>query len=516
MTESTTHHTATHHAALLEAVRRLEFARQYPEALALLDAEPRLTPQLEAARGMLLIFIGDLTGARVALTNALARGYRGALAALSTVQRLEGHRRDALLELTERDLEGLDDFDLANLEREIALMYQHDGDQDNALVWFERAWRVALTGPFGAQQLAGIAHPLGITLATLGFDALAITVFDEGLRHARSDRRVPMLYQRTRCQLSLSRLEAAAEDLEELRVFVPDDPDLALLTRYVEARLQQALGDLASARTNFELALYFAALHHSTTAREVALYACLWLLRLDTDAGKLEAVPARLERAAGFAREATDRAWLGLRRGRFLSARGDHLEAADVLRETVDLFAATGSRRETGVARLHLAEALLRSGTDGIETADLELIRAAELARELGGADAFQGELEALRNVSWHLEVTQGWQVGRALLERGAGVKRVRVAGSPLEPDGGEIRLPPHAARLATYLLAHPCSTWAHLRWGVYPDIQDDGLALEAFDSARAAIEAVRGVRVTYRAERHAYSLVWEGVSLER
>lgn len=508
--------TSEHHANLFETGRRLMFERQYAAALALLDTEVRLSPALEALRGTLLIFTDDLAAARIALTNALARGYRGALASLSTVQRLEGQRRDGLLELEERDLEGLDDFDQTNLEREIALMHQQHGDQERALEWFERAWRSALTGPFGAQQLAGIAHPLGISLAQLGFDARAVVVFDEGLRHAQSNRRVPMLYERALCHLNLARFESAGEDLEEARVFVPNNPDLALLVRYAEARLQHGLGDLASARANFELALYFSAVHGSTIAHEVALHACLWLSRLDTDAGALEAVVARLERAAGFARSAVDRAWLGLRRGRYLSAQGQHVEATALLTEVVDLFAATGSRRETAIARLHRAEALLRAGTDQLEEADLELIRLAELVRELGTADALQSELVALSNTEWHLEVTQGWPVSRTLLERGLGVTRVRVSGRSLETESGEIHLPANAARLASYLIAHPCSSWSHVRWGVYPEIQTDEKALEMFDAARGELEAVRGVRVVYRAERHAYSLVWEGVSLER
>lgn len=504
------------HATLFETVRRLEFNREFSAALVLLDAEPSLSPQLEAARGLLLIFTGDLGAARLALTNALVRGHRGALAGLSTLQRLAGESRHALLELTERDLEGLDDFERVSLEREIGLCYEERDEYDTARVWFERAWRDALMGPFGSVQLPGIAQALGGVLGRLGFDALAIPVLDEGLRHSRADRRVQLLYERAIHHLNTLRPDLAASDLEDLRVFVPDQPDLALLVRYGEARVQHALGDTASAKTNFELALYFASLHDSEGAREVALHAGLWLIRMDTDAELLDLVEARLERAAGFARGTFERSLLELRRGRFLSARGDHREAAVLLSEVIDLFAAIGARRETGIARLHRAEALLRSGTDWLEAADLELMGAAEIARELGGADAFGGELGALRNVCWHLEVTQGWDAGRVLLGRGAGAKRVRVTRSPLEQDSGEIRLPANAARLAAYLVTHPCSSWAHLRWGVYADCIDEPQALEAFDAARAGIEAVRGVRVVYRAERHAYSLVWEGVSLER
>jgi tetratricopeptide (TPR) repeat protein len=505
-----------HARTTLEQARTLGLRGDHAGALAALETLSHSTPASEGWRGLMLIFAGDLEAARSALTNALARGYRGAVAGLATIMRVKGEPRDGLLDVPEHDLDSLDDFDRASLEREIGLMHKQKDEFDLARVWFERAWRTAQLGPYGSVQMSAIAQALGYTLGRLGYDALAVAALDEGLRHTNATRRVPLLYERTVRHLNLARLEAAGEDLEELRTFIPNDPNLALLVRYAEARLQFGLGDLAGSRTNFELALYFAALHSSETARETAFYAALWLVRLDTDALKLDAVEARLERAATFARGGFDAAWLAVRRARFLSASGRNTEAVALLEGAVEGFSVTGARRETGIARLHRAEVLLQMGTDHLEAADLELIGVAHLARELGGTAAFQNELVGLTNAQWHLEVTQGWVAGRALLEEDAGVKRVRVAGRTLERGDAEISVPVNAARLAAYLLAHPCSTWAHLRWGVYADVQDDDKALEAFDVARGAIETVRGVRVVYRAERHAYSLVWEGVSLER
>ena len=500
----------------LERARTLGLSGDHLGALEALEGLPHSTPATETWRGLMLIVKGDLETARVAFTNALARGWRGALAGLSIVQRLSGERRDGLLNLCERDFEGIDDFDRAYLEREISMVFGEEDDFDSSRVWAERAWRTVLIGPYGAYQIVAIAQNLATILERLGSDALAVAVLDEALRYSRANRRVPLLYLRSMSHINLHDLEAASEDLEELRVFVPNDPDLALLTRYVEARLQHALGDIVSARTNFELALYFAALHSSSTAREVAFYSCLWLVRMDTDSGQSERVPDRLERAEGFVQGTFERAWLALRRGRFVSSIGDHLEAAALLREVPSLFAATGARRETGIARLHRAEALLRAGTDHLEEAEVELRLAADIAREIGGANAFQGELEALRNVCWHLETTQGWPEVSALLERSAGVTRVRIGGNAIQLNGRDAGLSPFAARLATFLAAHPCSAWAHLRWSVFADILDEEAALNAFDAARVALESVRGVRVVYRPERHAYSLVWEGVSLER
>jgi tetratricopeptide (TPR) repeat protein len=503
-------------STVLEQARTLGLSGNHLGALEVLEGLPHSTPATENWRGLMLILKGDLEAARVAFTNALARGWRGALAGLSIVQRLSGERRDGLLELSERDFEGIDDFDRAYLEREIALVFKENDDFDASRIWLERAWRTALIGPFGKYQMVAIPQDLSYVLGRLGFDAIAVTALDEGLRHSRANRRAPLLYERALRNINLYALEAASEDLEELRVFVPNNPDFALLGRYADARLQHALDDIASARTNFELALYFAALHSSSTAREVALYSCLWLVRMDTDSGQSDRVPDRLERAEGFVRGTFERAWLALRRGRFVSSIGDHLEAAELLREVPSLFAATGARRETGIACLHRAEALLRAGTDHLEEAEVELRLAADIAREIGGANAFQGELEALRNVCWHLETTQGWPEVSALLERGAGVTRVRIGGNTIQLNGRDAGLSPFAARLATFLAAHPCSAWAHLRWSVFADILDEEAALNAFDTARGALESVRGVRVVYRPERHAYSLVWEGVSLER
>ena len=114
------------------------------------DGASKLSPQLEAARGALLIFTNDRPRARIALTNALARGYRPALAALSSLQRLEGEPRDALLELSERDLDACDDFERANLEREVGLLHEERDAPIEARSWLERAWRTAQLGTYGS------------------------------------------------------------------------------------------------------------------------------------------------------------------------------------------------------------------------------------------------------------------------------------------------------------------------------------------------------------------------------
>jgi tetratricopeptide (TPR) repeat protein len=517
VTTLTTHDPTTDTPSdLFERVRTLEFDRRYHDALTLLDTQPRLDARLEAARGVLLIFTGDLSGARLALTNALARGHRGALAGLATVQRLHGEPRDALLELRDADLEPLDDFDRANLERETGLLFEERGDLETARTWLECAWRTALISGFGRYQLAGIAQGLGRVLGRLGFDALGVAVLDEGLRHARADRRVPLLYERLVRTLHLGDAERAAQDLEELRVFVPDRPDLALLERYAEARLHLSEGNEAQARAAFELLVGFSDLHDTPVARDVRLHALLYLVKLETDAGgpHPERVGAWLKRLEGSPLPPREAALLELRRARWQSTQGRHAEAAQRLCGVIESLSRLGWRVEAGIARLHRAESLLRDGLDRVDEADAEIAAVIDTARVIGGTAPFALELRALTKVRTHLAREHGYPGGAALLEAGSGVSRVRVRGDRLEVNAVEVGVSVRAVRLAAYLARHPSSTWAHLRTAVFADLEEQS-AFEAFRACRAELRGVNGVRLEYRADRHAYSLVWEGVSFE-
>jgi tetratricopeptide (TPR) repeat protein len=501
---------------LLEEVRTLAFRGAYGAALEALESQNKLTPALEAWRGLLLIFTGDLSSARRALTNALARGYRGALAGLSVVQRLSGETRDALLELNETALEGLDDFDRANLEREAGLLYEEREDLPRARAWLERAWHTALIGPYGQYQLASIAQPLGRVLGRMGCNSEGIATLDEGLRHVRHDRRVSLLFERAQCHLNLMNTLDAEEDLEELRVFVADRGDLKLLHRYLEAQLQHARGEESDATQSFELVSAFAASMESSIAREVRFFSLLSLLRLHTDSdAHLGRVPELLQRIRPLATTPYRRAWLELRRARWIAALGEHREAATVLEGVASEFAILGQSVNAGIALLHRAEVLLRLGPDAFDEADAELLEVQGITREIGDASAFQFELRPLTALRGYLARGHGFVGSAALLETGRSVRRARLDANHLEIDGVNAPMSKRTARLMHYLTSHPSSGWTHLRSAVFADLEEDH-ARKVFITCRREIEAVTGFSLEYRSVLHTYSLVWQGISLER
>jgi tetratricopeptide (TPR) repeat protein len=403
-------------ADTLERVRTLAFAGQHRAALELIQATPAPSLTLHTWAGLLHFFTGDRDTARQTLTAAVASGHRGALGGLAFLHRLEKQPRPYLNPVTTEDTATLDPFEAVMLEREIGEWYLELERFDLALDWLERAWTTALTGPYGDQQLPNIATPLAATLARLGFDARAVSVLDEGLRRCDHRRRVPLLYERAVRNLHLGRLEVVEDDLAELEMFVPEgDPELPLLVRYLNGRTLHALGATAEARGAFALCYAFASVMTHGAAPDIALHAALWCaaleVEIDGQAGTW------LERADGLAMSSRSRAWWLLRRGRWLSSLGRFVDAEQTLAQATRIFEDLNARVELGLALLHRADALLRDGIDREDEAGAELLHAARIAQEIGGAAPFRLELRNLLAVRGYLERSHVLPVLKALLE---------------------------------------------------------------------------------------------------
>jgi hypothetical protein len=263
-------------AVILEQAQHLAFSGDHPAALELLRTTPDRTPQLELWLAMMHLFTGRHDVASSLLTALLARGYRGALGPLATLHRLRGDGREYLESLTPAETETLDGFEAVMLQREIGAWFLELERFHDARPWLETAWRNALVTPLGYAQRSSVATPLANVLARLGFDARAVSVLDEGLRHCNRHRRTPLLYERALRNLHLGRLEAVEDDLAELESCAPNgDPDWGPLVRYLRARYLHALGVTAEARGEFELCFAFAANGSSHIARDTAFHAAL-------------------------------------------------------------------------------------------------------------------------------------------------------------------------------------------------------------------------------------------------
>jgi tetratricopeptide (TPR) repeat protein len=498
----------------LERVRAHVFAGQHRDALDVLEAQAGSDTRLETWRGMVQTFLGDTAAARLTLTGALARGERGATGPLAYLLRSAGEPRAFLESLTPADTAPLDAFAAALVERETGEWHLECERLDAALAWLERAWRTAMLGPYGRHQFASIAQPLATTLTRLGFDARAVCVLDEGLRHTNRHRRVVLLYERALRNLHLGRIDAVTDDLSELETFVPaGDPELGLLVRYAHARRLHALGATGEALIGFALVHAGAARCETARGREIALHACLWCAALETERdGTDDAL--WLERAEDYAAGARGHAWIALRRGRLLASTGRLEDAVRMLEWSAHDFQRLAARVEHAFAALHRADALLRLGWTREDEAGAALLEAARLATEIGGAAPLRLELRVLTHVRAYLERTPVTSALHGLLEARHAHRSVRVAAERVEVNGALAVVSGQAARLIAYLRGHPLSTWAHLRTAVFADL-DEARALETFATLRADLEREIRMRVVYVARAHAYSLEWSGVSLE-
>jgi tetratricopeptide (TPR) repeat protein len=500
-------------ATVLESLRSLTFQGDYSRALELYTAHSNPNPQLETWAGILYTFQGDTARATHILTSAVARGYQGALGPLAYLHRIAKQPRPYLEAITPEDTATLDPFEAALLERETGEWHLELERYPVALDWLERAWTTAQIGPYGDQQLSSIALPFAATLARLGFDARAVSVLDEGLRRCNHRRRVPLLYERGMRNLALGRLEAVEDDLAELEGFVPEgNAELPLLVKYLNARYLHALGAVAEARAAFALVFTFASNASGGAISEIALHAALWASALEVESDGNPQV--WLERADGLAINRRARAWLLLRRGRWLSNAGRHLEAEQTLAQAVGIFEALEARVELALALLHRADALLREGIDREDEVGSELLHAAQIAEEIGGAAPFALELRNLLAVRSYLSRSHVLPVLKALLEPSHSYQRLTVRDGRLEINRVRRVLSADTAQLVAYLHRHPMSSWTHLRSNLYADL-DDSSAKAAFERARATLEDIADLHVTYNARGHAYSLCWLGVTLE-
>ncbi len=506
-----------HEADMLEDARGLFFAHEHHAAVSLLETAPVRSGEIAFWLASALIGLHDVKRAEVVLRDALARGERGVLGVLAVTGRLRGESRTYLETLTPQDCASHDMFARALLEREVGAWHLECERFEDALVWLERAWHTALVGPYGDQQLPGIATPLAAALARLGFDARAVMVLDEGVRRCDRTRRVPLLYERALRNVHLGRLEAAHTDLAELDMHVPrGDAELPLLVAYARARYTHALGRSAEARRWFEHV-------HATAAptadvrpavRELALHSALWLAALCLEADDLDAAHPWLDRAAAHATGVRDHAWLTLRRAQACATAGNHAEAVAGFARAARSFVDLNARVECAGAHVHRADALLHLGFEREDEAGSVLLEAVERIQEIGGAAGLRLELRALPRVRAYLEQPYASNAVRALLAPSHTYRSVRVFADRLEADGERLPVSDTGARLIAYLRAHPCSTWAHLRDAVYADMNANSARL-AFERDRALASSVPGLEILYVGATHSYSLAWTAVSLE-
>ncbi len=515
---------------VLERVQVLVLSNQLAYALRLLGRIKR-TAELEHWRGIAQINAGQFVEAQHSLTTALALGYRGSISPQAVLHRLTAQNRDWLLQLEARDFEGMDSFDRVLLEREIGILYSEQARYDEARVWLERSWQRAQLGVHGQHQLPGIAESLAHVLGLTGQHAQAVHVLDEALKYANAQRRVPLLLERGFNNLYLQRLNAVRRDLDDVRVFVPNLPtDVGLSARvaFLEAQYQHALGDLNAALEGFKEAEGLA-LHADQF--ETEFYAVLWIYTTLLELGRFETVelaPPRFsnghmevyefgadfygERTLKYATSERHIAWAHLRDALYnLQRHHNESVALGLADAALKIFSHIGAQWEVGAVWLTCAEIALsqRSEFD----VKLALREALTVARALGGTVVYTTELRRLPLLKAYLARPELASEFLEFITSSTSYQRLVLYPDGLEINDEPVAISVESVRLLRFLVAHPRSTWAHIKSLVYPRWSDDDARSEFRVATRVC--GLLGVDIVLDNSSHAYSAAWSGLTLE-
>jgi tetratricopeptide (TPR) repeat protein len=516
----------------LERVQEVVFSNQHDYALRLLERIYR-GPELEHWRGLTLIFLGRLEEARAVLTDALALGYRGSLAPLATIQRLTSAPRDWLHQLPDHEVQALNSFDRAMLQREIGLSHLHHGRYTDSRDALQQAWNTALTGVHGTHQLSGIADSLGYVLRLLGYHAEAVHILDEGLRYSNAQRRVPLLLERAYNNIFLQRLHAVNEDLADIRIFSPKLPtEWTLPARYafVQALYHHATGDLQSAMEGFGHAWDLA---DEANHNDTAFYSLLWQYTIMLELDQLETFclikkpkTAREEcantvygadvyasRTQEIAQSPRHHAWLRLRDALYAAKQQNPERALTLADDALKQFAKLGAQWELGATWLTHAEIALMSKSASDFDVRHALREALGVARAIGGTVVYQTELRTLQHLSAYLEQPDLSSEFLEFITSSTSYTHVKLYPNGLEINDEAVFVSNDTVRLLRYLVQHPRSTWTHIKNAVYAIRIDEEARSELRIAAR--VLSMLGIHIALDASNQSYSATWNGLTLE-
>jgi tetratricopeptide (TPR) repeat protein len=515
---------------------------KYTYALRLLHRIAR-DGALEHWRSVFLINTGQFEEAQEAIQKALAHGYAGRIASLAVLHRLTRTNRDWLLSLKAREVEALNSFDRALLEREIGNEHLQRQNTEAARLWLERSWRTATNDQNGSSLLPGIGEALSFVLRLVGRHAQAIGVFDEALRHANVSRRAPLLLSRAISHIVLQQFERAENDLMDAKTFVPTlatDPSLQARVALTEGRLLHARGQLEQALTHFERA---AELGHDAN-HETEFTAYLWAFTTTIELNRFQTIslnaptnpndPAtRTQWGADMyqicVRDFTktpknryQKAWFELRSA-LLEARQptpkaierEEFNARALVRTAtaLELFEKIGARWEIGAIWLLRAEISLAASFSSDHHPENALEQALKVARALGGTKQYTTEVRALTRLVAYLERDDTPKHFKEFLNAVQPHTVITVYPDRLYVNGESSYKSSNAARLLRYVALNPRSVWRDLARDVYPALEDKAARQEFAVNRRELLEI--GVSLEFDASSNAYGAVWGAVVLE-
>lgn len=433
------------------------------------------TPQDMRFAATCLLYLQQPNDAKQLLLRAINAGCNEANIELSIVYRMSNEIDICEKILTQLDKSKLSEFDLVLLAREWGITYYQLGRLSEAQASFQMAMNLATSDANAKILVPNMTYMLGMILSIRGYVSQAKNHFRQALDTPNQSGRNYALANHGLCQTYLGEFEGAQHDLDIALKESEQSPVIRPVLHYYLGQLARAQGDYPKA-----LGLYKQSIDLSEAVgeSETEFYAQIGASSICINNELFSDARKHLARARLLANGVKMLAYTNLREGALL-VRSGQTRGLQLLQEAVTGFENLQLERETGWARLHLAEAHLRQGFES--TAMLFIDAATDVRNALGIGAALTLELRGLPMVleqilslemgSYAYCLREDWQAVKG--QTTANLQIRSLGGVALNLNGQKVKLNAGLAvsvEVITYILSNPRSSLEQIISNVFAE----------------------------------------------
>ncbi len=422
-----------------------------------------------------LLYLQQPNDAKQLLLAAIHAGCNEANIELSIVYRMSNEIDSCEKILTQLDKSKLSEFDLVLLAREWGITYYQLGRLSEAQASFQMAMNLATSDANAKNLIPNMTYMLGMILSIRGYVSQAKNHFRQALNTPNQSGRSYALANHGLCQTYLGEFEGAQHDLDIALKESEQSPVIRPVLHYYLGQLARAQGDYVKALGLYKESI---GLSEAVGESETEFYAQIGASSICTNNEMFSDARKHLARARLLSNGVKMLAYTNLREGALL-VRSGQPKGLSLLQEAITGFEDLQLERETGWARLHMAEAHLRQGCES--TAMLFIDAATDVRNALGIGAAITLELRGLPMVleqilaleigSYAYCLREDWQ---ALKGQTTTTLQIRsLGGVALNLNGQKVKLNAGLAvsiEVITYILSNPRSSLEQIISNVFAE----------------------------------------------
>jgi tetratricopeptide (TPR) repeat protein len=433
------------------------------------------TPQDMRFAASCLLYLQQPNDAKQLLTRAVNAGCIQANIELSIVHRMSNDIEQSEKILSQINTSKLSEFDHLLLTREWGIIHYQQGKLIQAQTTFQSAIDMSSSDQNAKHLIPSLTYMLGVVLNARGYVSQAKNYFKQSLDISNQTNRTYALANYALCQTYLGEFDGAGRDLDIALKESEQQPVIRPVLHYYLGQLARAQGDHAKA-----LGLYKQSIELSEAVgeSETEFYAQIGASSICINTDSFSDARKHLARAKLLANGVKMLAYTNLREGALL-VRSGQPKGLSLLQEAIAGFEDLQLERETGWARLHMAEAHLRQGFES--TAMLFIDAATDVRNALGIGAAITLELRGLPMVleqilslemgSYAYCLREDWQ---ALKGQTTATLQIRsLGGVALSLNGQKVKLNaglPTSVEVITYMLSNPRSSLEQIIANVFAE----------------------------------------------